>query len=527
MAQPTSELSLLLGGGAYLGDLEPQKNIPNLDLAQFSPGIQFAYSLHYNWRLRAGLHYTQLSGTDVFSEDQELVERNFSFNGSMLETGLQLVWEPFAHKRYPESGGYKNILSPYLFVGAGLSFFKHETSYGSPGVDGFTEPITADINADESPTVNLPMGGGIRLDLSKNTSLGVELGVRKTFTDHLDGVAESGNPDKDDWYVLGGLSLTYRWHTPDYDRDGFLDDVDTCPQQAGVDYANGCPDSDGDGLADDLDRCPYQAGKAEVEGCPDSDFDGVPDFYDDCPDYPGDSSGKGCPDSDGDGIKDVEDMCPYCPAKEGISGCPDSDGDGLEDARDRCPNLVGSLEQHGCPFQDTDLDGVPDEEDQCPELAGRRDFAGCPDTDGDGLEDSKDKCPEIAGSLSLGGCPEISAEIQETLAFVTKAVQFETGSNKLKANSTEKLDELVEILNDHPYYQLKISGHTDSQGNNANNLRLSKRRAEACFDYLASKAIAKERMQHEGYGETQPIASNKTTDGRRQNRRVAFELFVE
>lgn len=527
MAQPRAELSLLFGGGAYLGDLEAENAIPNFDLAKFSPGIQFGYSLHYNWKLRAGIHYTQLTGADTFSDDPVLQARNFSFDGSLLEAGLQLVWEPFAKKRYPNEGGYKNIVSPYLFAGAGLSFFEHETSYGNPGVDGFPERITADINADESPAINLPIGGGIRFDLSKSTSLGLEVGARKTFTDQLDGVAFSANPDKDDWYLLGGISFTYRWNTPDYDRDGFMDDVDSCPQAAGVDYTNGCPDSDGDGLADDVDRCPYQAGKAEVEGCPDTDYDGVPDFYDDCPDYPGTISGKGCADSDGDGIKDDDDMCPHCPGANGLSGCPDADGDGIEDRRDRCPNLAGSLEQNGCPFKDTDQDGVADEEDKCPEVAGLRSLEGCPDTDKDGLADSEDKCPELAGSLSTGGCPEVSAEIKEALAFVTEAVQFETGSNKLKVSSMEKLDELVAILEAHPYYHLEIAGHTDSQGNDANNLRLSQRRAEACFDYLQSKGIAPQRMKHEGLGETRPIASNETAEGRKKNRRVAFELYVE
>jgi outer membrane protein OmpA-like peptidoglycan-associated protein len=468
-----------------------------------------------------------LTGSDAFSDDDEFLRRNFSFDGSLVEAGLQLVWEPFAHRRYPQEGGYKNIVSPYVFAGAGLSFFNQETSYGSPGIDGFQERIITDINADESPTINLPMGGGIRFDLSNSTSLGVEVGVRKTFTDYLDGVAVSANPDKDDWYVLGGITLSYRWSKPDYDRDGFLDDVDSCPQLAGVDYTNGCPDSDGDGIADDLDRCPYQPGKAEAEGCPDTDFDGVPDFYDDCPDYPGDVSGKGCLDTDGDGIKDDDDMCPDCPATNGISGCPDADGDGLEDSRDRCPNLVGSLEQHGCPFMDTDLDGIPDEDDNCPEEAGPRSLNGCPDTDGDGLIDREDKCPELAGSLSAAGCPEVTEEIKEALAFVTEAVQFETGSNKLKPSSTEKLDELVSILEAYPYYHLDIAGHTDSQGNNANNLRLSQRRAEACYDYLKSKGIAIERMKHEGFGEERPIASNKTAAGRMKNRRVTFELYVK
>lgn len=525
-AQPRAELNLLLGGGAYLGDLEAADYIPSPDQAQFSPGLQFGLPVGKHWLVRAGVQYAKYQAVDALSKDVELRQRDFSFSGKLYEGSVQIMWEPLAHRRYPTEGGYRNIISPYLFAGVGMASFENTTRYGNPGVDGFPDLIQADIDAKESSTWVLPVGGGLRFDLSKSTSMGLELGARKTFTDQLDGVSVSGETDTNDWYLVGGVTFSYRWSTPDYDRDGFLDEVDACPQKAGVDYTGGCPDSDGDGLADEIDLCPYQPGKVEARGCPDTDFDGIADFVDDCPDYPGQASAKGCPDSDGDGLRDDLDMCPHCPAVNGLSGCPDSDGDGIEDSRDRCPQLAGTMEGEGCPYVDTDRDGVPDEDDACPELAGAKDNSGCPDSDGDGITDTVDKCPELAGVLKNGGCPEISEEIKETLAFVTEAVQFETGSNQLKESSEEKLAELVLILEQHPYYHLTISGHTDSQGNNQANLKLSKARAKACFDYLVSKDIAEERMTHEGYGESQPIADNSTAKGRSKNRRVAFELLV-
>jgi len=209
-----------------------------------------------------------------------------------------------------------------------------------------------------------------------------------------------------------------------------------------------------------------------------------------------------------------------------LSGCPDADGDGVEDARDRCPNLPGLLEGEGCPYLDGDRDGVPDDTDECPTLAGPATLNGCPDTDGDGLPDSIDKCPELAGTLAAAGCPEVTEEVKGTLAFVAKAVQFETGSNRLKATSLVKLDTLVVILVDYPYLNLTIAGHTDSRGNDAANLRLSQARAKACYDYLLKQGVPAERMTHTGFGETRPPASNATEAGRRQNRRVAFELLV-
>ncbi|MEL7426513.1 MAG: DUF6089 family protein, partial [Bacteroidota bacterium] len=493
-AQPKGELSVLLGGSAYTGEFTAADSRPEFSEYQFAPGLRYIIPLSYTWQVRAGLQYAQYEGNDAISNDAARLRRDFSFDGSLFEGSAQLVWEPFAKRRYPSNGGYKNIISPYLFGGVGLGFFSRTTRYGIPGVDGFPNDIQQDIDADESPTLTLPFGGGVRVDVSKSLSIGLEMGVRKTFTDQLDGVSNSGKPDTDDWFAVGGVTISYRWSVPDFDRDGFLDDVDACPERAGVDYAGGCPDSDGDGLADDVDTCPYQAGKVSSQGCPDKDYDTVPDFIDECPNYPGSASAKGCLDTDGDGLKDDDDMCPNCAAFNGLSGCPDSDGDGVEDARDRCPNLPGLLEGWGCPYLDADLDGVADEEDECPNDAGLKSLAGCPDTDGDGIKDADDKCPEISGSEEDGGCPAVSEDIKETLAFVAKAVQFEIGSDQLKDSSREKLEELLNIMQEYPYYNLQISGHTDSRGNDANNLRLSKARAEACFDYLKSKGIDEERM---------------------------------
>jgi OOP family OmpA-OmpF porin len=80
------------------------------------------------------------------------------------------------------------------------------------------------------------------------------------------------------------------------------------------------------------------------------------------------------------------------------------------------------------------------------------------------------------------------------------------------------------VMNDNPAYKLFIQGHTDSQGDNAMNLDLSKRRAAAVRQYLISKGIAGERMRTQGFGETRPVADNGTAAGRAKNRRVEFKV---
>lgn len=525
-AQPKGEIGLTIGGTAYLGDLESEDQLPPTDRSELGFALSASKYIGYTTQIRGQFQYASILGDDQNAENIQLRQRGFSFTNSLLAFDARFLWEPFAKRRFPEQGGYRNILSPYVFGGVGVAISDPSTNYGPNGGDGFSDRVKQDIAAEKSPAVFIPVGGGLRLDLSKKTSIGLELTVNRAFSDQLDGVSNAGEPDTDDWWVMAGLTFAYRWNVPDYDRDGFLDSLDRCPQLAGVDYAGGCPDSDGDMVPDAIDKCPYQAGKPTVQGCPDSDFDLVADLTDRCPDYPGHPSGRGCPDQDGDTIIDDMDMCPNCPGVPALSGCPDADGDGIADGRDRCPNLAGSIDTHGCPYSDSDQDGTPDEKDECPNVAGPTKLDGCPDSDGDGLVDRLDKCPDLVGELTNEGCPVVTEELKEKLALFTEAVQFETASNTLKEASEETLNELVELLSEYNYYHLKIEGHTDSQGKASSNLKLSQLRAQACHEYLVGKGVSAERLQHAGFGEEQPIASNSTADGRRKNRRVNFELFV-
>ena len=116
------------------------------------------------------------------------------------------------------------------------------------------------------------------------------------------------------------------------------------------------PDSDGDGITDDVDKCPNQAGLAKYNGCP-------------------------IPDSDGDGINDEEDKCPNQAGLAKYNGCPvpDSDGDGINDEEDKCPNQAGTAKYNGCPVPDRDNDGINDEVDKCPDIAGVAANNGCPE----------------------------------------------------------------------------------------------------------------------------------------------------
>jgi outer membrane protein OmpA-like peptidoglycan-associated protein len=111
--------------------------------------------------------------------------------------------------------------------------------------------------------------------------------------------------------------------------------------------------------------------------------------------------------------------------------------------------------------------------------------------------------------------------------FTLTEIYFDTDLSTLKPESNKSLNDLVEILNDHPTMKIEIQGHTDNVGSDDHNMNLSKDRAQAVVNYLASKGIDLSRMSAKGYGETKPIPgnTNKTAEGRTKNRRVIFKVL--
>ncbi len=104
---------------------------------------------------------------------------------------------------------------------------------------------------------------------------------------------------------------------------------------------------------------------------------------------------------------------------------------------------------------------------------------------------------------------------------------FEFDKAELKPESYPELDRVVALLQQYPNLKVEIAGHTDNVGSEEYNLRLSQKRAEAVVRYLVSKGIDPSRLIAKGYGESQPIASNDTEEGRALNRRVEFRIIED
>jgi hypothetical protein len=106
------------------------------------------------------------------------------------------------------------------------------------------------------------------------------------------------------------------------------------------------------------------------------------------------------------------------------------------------------------------------------------------------------------------------------------SLEFSEASAEIKPAMMNDLNKVVEFLLDHPDFKLKISGHTDSNGEANSNMKLSQRRAEAIKKYLITKGKMDEsRIEAQGYGSSMPIVAEKTDADRKINRRVEFEIF--
>lgn len=104
-------------------------------------------------------------------------------------------------------------------------------------------------------------------------------------------------------------------------------------------------------------------------------------------------------------------------------------------------------------------------------------------------------------------------------------IYFAFNSADILANSQKVLDEFIVFLNDHPTLQIGIEGHTDNVGSDEFNLILSENRAKAVYNYLVNNGIDANRLQYKGFGESSPIATNETEEGRAMNRRTEFVIL--
>lgn len=256
------------------------------------------------------------------------------------------------------------------------------------------------------------------------------------------------------------------------------------------------PDKDGDGIPDDIDNCPEVAGIKARNGCPTRDFDQ-------------------------DGLNDEEDACPLQAGTRENKGCPpvDRDNDGIPNSQDRCPDVPGIARYFGCPIPDTDKDGVNDEEDKCPDKAGAPSLKGCPlpDKDGDGIEDLLDRCITVPGIDSLSGCP--------TVPIRTSRITFQGSGVELTATAKQELESLaIWLVKVYPQLLVMIESHVDVSKGSYAAKQLSESRAMAVYIHLFRSGVPIARMQAVGLGADHPIDNTLTPQGMARNNRLEFRF---
>ncbi len=388
---------------------------------------------------------------------------------------------------YGRYGGYRNSIIRFIgykFDGSLLLKYKLNNGYILSEKAFIAPYLTAGAGFANFPSgmsivdgtnFIIPMGVGIKFNITRNFALQYQSLFNLNYSDVRDNRRTDGKYDN---YMKHTLGLVFSFGgKKDADKDGVSDKYDLCPNtplNVKVD-ANGCPvDSDHDGVADYLDKCPDTPANVAVDA-------------------------SGCPkDSDGDGIADYLDACPNAKGSVALNGCPDSDNDGVADKDDKCPNTPKGI---------------------------KVDVNGCPiDTDGDGVPDYLDKCPNEKGLKENKGCPEVKKETKELFNKALQGIQFETGKDVIRSGSNPILDAVVKVMNNNPSYLLQINGHTDNVGKPEANKLLSEKRAMAVKNYLVSKGVSESRLKTAGYGDTKPVADNKTPAGKKLNRRVEFNV---
>ena len=120
--------------------------------------------------------------------------------------------------------------------------------------------------------------------------------------------------------------------------------------------------------------------------------------------------------------------------------------------------------------------------------------------------------------------PQPEPEKDEIIAKAYNNLLFESNKSIIKQQSLQSLDELAQYLIDNENFNLSLIGHTDSLGSDIFNKNLSLNRANAVKNYLISKGVDGSRISADGKGESEPIESNSTSEGRRKNRRVEFKI---
>ncbi len=210
-----TEIGIMLGTSYYIGEINPGIHVIN----QVRPaaGIFYRKNMNKRYSLRGGMNLAMLAASDKMSGSQISAVRDLSFSANMFEGYgiLEFNFIPYQINNYNTSN-----FTPYVFIG--VSMFVVDINVDKKVINA----IDQDDVVEDVAAPAIPFGLGIKLNFVENLGVGIEWGMRKTFTDKIDGIPDLdengyqlGNSQNNDWYGIVGITLNYK----------FLTKRDNCP----------------------------------------------------------------------------------------------------------------------------------------------------------------------------------------------------------------------------------------------------------------------------------------------------------
>lgn len=205
---------VFVGLSAYSGDVNPTAS-PDLSEASLSFGMVGQAYISSKLGFRGSLIYANLTGDD--RNYVQRADRNFRFNTNVFELSMVAEWEPFGSNRYFADARGKvvmdRLVSPYLFTGIAVGLATLDTDFSD--YDGNSQTIINGIREDRTignstTFFSIPIGAGVKFDITQKITLALEGSGRISFSDYLDGISAAAGTGND-LYFTGGLIAYYRF----------------------------------------------------------------------------------------------------------------------------------------------------------------------------------------------------------------------------------------------------------------------------------------------------------------------------
>ena len=236
-------------------------------------------------------------------------------------------------------------------------------------------------------------------------------------------------------------------------------------------------------------------------------------------------------DSDGDGVRDIKDLCPDIPGIKKFGGCPrdkatmDREAQEAKMAAEKAAEEAEAKRQMEAEARRVEAEEARKKRAEEARIQAERDAKIKAEADAKmkAEEEAKMKAEEAAKAAAARKA-EMETKTRAVFSRALRGIKFNSSQSTFKNESFTIMDEVVSTMAQFPEIDVRIAGHTDSQGPEEANQRLSETRARAVMDYLISKGVSPQRLSAVGFGEVAPIADNNTAAGRAENRRVEFSI---